>query len=176
MKESEKRLLFLAGGVAAGIVGLILSKGLLNRQHELERNEAALTAELEESKSLLLERPLWNAREAWLNKNQPVAKSDSDADTEAFQQLVAKAESSGLKVEKKQYKEPSKNEYYHQFEDQFTVKGNLPDVFRWIYSVQSPKDFRVVPKMKITPDKEDPTQVVCDIYFWRWYRAPAQGA
>ncbi len=176
MKESEKRLLLLAGVVVALIGGLILSKRLLAWQHSLERNELMLATELTDSKDLLQERSLWNARDAWLNKTQPVAKSDSEADTEAFQQLVAKAEGAGLTVEHKQYQEPVKSEYYHQFGDSLTVKGNLPDVFRWIYSVQSPKEFRVVPKMKITPDKEDPSKVVCAIQFWRWYQPSAQGA
>jgi hypothetical protein len=177
MKDSEKRLAVFAFLILAVIGGLILSKRFLTWQHGLERNETALTDELAYAQTLLQEKPLWDAREAWLAKTQPVAKSDSDADTESFNQLVAKAEKAGLTVENRQYLEPVKNEFYHQFVDAFTVKGSLPDVFRWIYSVQSPSEFRVVPKIKITPDKDDPNKVVCAIQFWRWYQPSApQGA
>ena len=177
MKESEKRLMLLAFVILALIGGLIFGQRLLTWQRALDRDEDALAAESAEAKATLRERALWSARGDWLTKNQPKAKSDLEADNESFQGVVDKAVAMGLSVEQKQYQEPVRNEYYHQFGGTVTVKGDLPSVFRWIYSMQSPADFRVVPQMRIIPDKEDPTKVVCAIQFWHWYQSEvAQGS
>lgn len=170
MKASERRLALLAMMVVAIIAGLVLGKHFLAWQRALDSTEAGLTAESEDAKALLKEMPLWSARGQWLTKTQPMEKSDLEAENETLQQLVDKAKAQGLTVEQQAYQERVKNEYYHQHGVTLTVKGELPNVFRWIYSVQSPADFRVVPQMRIVPDKQDPSKVDCSIQFWHWYQ------
>lgn len=177
MKASERRLAFVALLMVAIIAGLVLAKNFLAWQHSLDSNEDALAAESDESKFLLKEMPLWSARGQWLTKTQPVEKSDLEAENETLTLLVDKAKAQGLSVEKQEYLEQVKNEYYHQHGVTLTVKGELPNVFRWIYSVQSPAEFRVVPQMRIVPDPKEPSKVDCTIQFWHWYQpALAQGS
>jgi hypothetical protein len=176
MKASERRLALLALGVMAIIAGLVLSKYFMAWQRTLDSNEAAVVAESDDAKFLLKEMPLWNARGQWLTKTMPVEKSNLEAETETLTELVDKAKAQGLSVEQQQYQEQQKNEYFNQHGVVMTVKGELPNVFRWIYSVQSPADFRVVPQMRIVPDKQDPSKVDCTIQFWHWYQPTiAQG-
>lgn len=173
MKDSEKRLLILTIGLLTVIVGLILSQRLMSWQRAITIQEQALAAERADSDALLDEAPDWKERGEWLALHQPVAKNDLDADNELFDTLLAKAQASGVSVVTKQYQEQVKNEYYQQAGVTLTVKGDLPSVFRWIYSVLSPEDFRVVPYLKLIPDKEDATKVVCAVQFWRWYQPAA---
>ncbi len=173
MKGSEKRLLIFSLGLLAVIGGLILSQKLQSWQRAITIQEQALAAEREDSNALLAEAPAWKERGEWLALHQPIAKNDLDADNELFETLLAKAQASGVSVVAKQYQEQVKNEYFQQAGVTLTVKGDLSSVFRWIYSVLSPEDFRVVPYLKLTPDKEDATKVVCAVQFWRWYQPPA---
>ncbi len=172
MKDSEKKLLALSVGLLAVIGGLVISKQLQSWQRAITTQEQALAAERQDSNDLLADAPNWKERGDWLARHQPVAKNDLDADNELFETLLAKAQASGVSVVSKQYQEQVKNEYYQQAGVTLTVKGDLSSVFRWIYSVLSPEDFRVVPYLKLTPDKEDATKVVCAVQFWRWYQPP----
>ncbi len=106
-------------------------------------------------------------------QHQPVAQNDLDADNELFESLLAKAQAAGVSVVTKQFQEQVKTEFFQQAGVTLTVKGDLSNVFRWIYSVLSPGDFRVVPYLKITPDKDDAAKVVCAVQFWRWYQPPS---
>jgi len=176
MKDSEKRLLILSLGLLAVIGGLILSQRLRTWQRAITTQEQALVAERMESDALLAEAPEWKQRGEWLAEHQPVAKDIQGADSELLDTLVDKAQAAGISVVTRQFQEPVKNEYFQQAGVTITVKGDLSNVFRWIYSVQSPADFRVVPYLKITPDKEDAAKVTCAVQFWRWYKPPPSKA
>ncbi|MEI6536381.1 MAG: hypothetical protein WCN98_13625 [Verrucomicrobiaceae bacterium] len=171
MKSNEKRLLIMSLILFATIGGLILSKRFLSWQRALVTREQAVSLERTEADTLLKEAPLWRARGEWLVQHQPVAKSELDADNELFETLVKNALTDGVTIVNKQFLEPVKNEFYHQRGVTLTVKGDLASVFHWIYSVQSPTEFRVVPYLKITPDKDDLTKVDCSVKFWRWYQS-----
>jgi Tfp pilus assembly protein PilV len=173
MKDSEKRLLILSLGLLAIIGGLILSQKLRTWQRAIEMQETALAAERVDAAALLAEAPGWQQRGEWLARHQPVAQNDLDADNELFESLLSKAQTAGVSVVTKQFQEQVKTEFFQQAGVTLTVKGDLSNVFRWIYSVLSPGDFRVVPYLKITPDKDDAAKVVCAVQFWRWYQPPA---
>ena len=173
MKQNEKRLLTLFLVMLSIIGALILSKRFLSWQRTLATKESAMALEQVEADELLKEAPLWKARGSWLSLHQPVAKSELDADNELFETLVKNALISGVLIVNKQYQEPVKNEFYNQRGVTLTVKGDLASVFHWIYTLQAPVDFRVVPYLKITPDKDDLTKVVCAVQFWRWYQPSA---
>jgi hypothetical protein len=170
MKESEKRLLILSLGLMAVIGGIILSQKLRSWQRLLATQETALAAERVDSDALLAEAPLWKERGEWLAQHQPVTPDPQGADSELLETLLVKAQAAGISVVNKQFQEQVKNEFYQQVGVTLTVKGDLSNVFRWIYSAQSPSEFRVVPYLKITPDKEDAAKVVCAVQFWRWYQ------
>jgi hypothetical protein len=173
VKGSEKRLLIMFLVMLAVVVGMILSQKLLSWQRSVLSQGRALAAERMESELLLAEAPVWTERGKWLAANQPVAKNDLDADNDLFETLLAKAQAAGVSVVAKQFQEQVKNEYFQQYGVTLTVNGELANVFRWIYSVQSPQAFRVVPYLKITPDKDDAAKVVCAVQFWRWYQPVA---
>jgi hypothetical protein len=173
MKPGERRLLILFLAMLSVMGGLIMSKHFLGWQRSLATREIAVKQEQGEADALLKEAPLWRSRGVWLAAHQPIAKSELEADNELFEALVKNALTAGVSIVNKQYQEPVKNEFYHQRGVTLTVKGELASVFQWIYSAQSPVDFRVVPFLKITPDKDDLSKVVCAVQFWRWYQPSA---
>ena len=173
MKDSEKRLLILFLSMLAVVGGMILSRKLLSWQRSTAMQEQALVAERADTAALLAEAAGWKERGDWLAQHQPVTKDVQSADSELLETLLVKAQAAGISVVTKQFQEQVKNEYFQQCGVTLTVKGDLSNVFRWIYSVQSPADFRVVPYLKITPDKEDAAKVNCAVQFWRWYQPPS---
>ena len=170
MKDTEKRLLTLSVGLLAVIGGLLLSQRLQSWQRAITIQEQALAAEREDSNALLIDAPNWKRRGEWLAQNQPLTNDIQGADSELLDTLLSKAQGAGISVVTKQFQEQVKNEFFQQCGVTLTVKGDLSNVFRWIYSVLSPGEFRVVPYLKITPDKDDTSKVVCAVQFWRWYQ------
>ena len=173
MKDNERRLLILSLGLMAVIGGIILTQKLRSWQRALGTQRSAVAAERVDSDALLEEAPLWKERGEWLGAHQPVMSDPQVADTELLESLLVKAQAAGVSVVNKQFQEQVKNEFYQQVGVTLTVKGDLSNIFRWIHSAQSPSDFRVVPYLKITPDKDDAAKVVCAVQFWRWYQPTA---
>jgi len=170
MKTNERRLLLLALAVVAIMGGIIMAKQFRSWQQSLTMREETLGHERDLSEAILQETAMWDARDAWITQHQPVAKDNLQADEESFKPLEQKARDLGLTIEHSQYLEHTVSPFWHQAGASMTVSGPLPTVFRWIYSVQSPTDFRVVPSLKITPVKDHPEQVTCIVQFWRWYQ------
>ena len=170
MNNNERRLILLLALLLAVIGGITLSRKFISWQKQLAGRELELSFRQSESATLLREADVWKARGAWLTEHQPVLKTRLDAESDLFNTLRDRAQNEGLTITNNQLQEPQKNDAYNQFGVTLTVKGNLASVFRWIYGVQSPTDFRVVPYLKITPDKDDDKKVVCAVQFWRWYQ------
>jgi hypothetical protein len=171
MKASERRLLTIFVCLLAVVGGVVLAKQLQTWSRLIDRQKIELQAQSMEGDMLLSQGDTWKQKEKWLLEHQPQAASDLEADETLMSTLSSKLREYGLQVVKPaQPLTPVKNVYASEHGIAITVKGDLPAVFRWIYSIQSPAEFRVVPTVKITPDAEDATKVVCVIEFWRWYR------
>ena len=171
MKASEKRLLLIFTALLAVIGGFMLSGQLQSWDHLIDRQARALDLEKMEADALLQQAVMWRQKQEWLLKNQPHAESDFDADEGLTKTLNTKAMELGLEIVKPaQPLTPIKTAFASEHGVAMTVKGDLPAVFRWIYSVQSPSEFRVVSSVKVTPNKDDAAKADCVIEFWRWYR------
>ncbi len=170
MKSAEKKLLLLAGAVLVSISALVAGKKMNTWQRSLTVRESSMKQDETETVLMLSTAAEWRARGAWLTQHQPVAGSNLEADLEIFDGMSQRAQQLGLNVVARQHQEPADHGAFRQFGAAFTVKGNLASVFRWIHAAQSPEEFRVVPDLKITPDKDDPAKVECAVQFWRWYQ------
>lgn len=171
MKASERRLLVIFCIMLALVGGLVLSQKLRGWQREIDRRERDAELAQIEADALLAEATEWNAKGAWLLDKQPAAVSSQEADQELLDTVSKKAADQGLTIIAKQLQEQQQTDYYQQFGVTVTVKGELEKVFRWIYDLQKPGEFRVVPALKIVPDKEDPAKVTATVQIWRWYAA-----
>jgi len=168
MKASEKRLLAMFLLVLAVIGGMVLTQRLKAWQHDVEMKEHKLSLEKMETDAMLAQAGEWKAAAVWLAENQPPAKDKTEADNELYQTVRQKAEGAGLTVSNQQFQPSEETDYYHQAGVTLTVKGELPAVFRWLYSMQSPTTFGVIPSVKVKTDKDDDKKVQCDVIFWRW--------
>jgi len=171
MKASERRLLVTFCVLVAVVGGLILAQQMRGWQRQLDRREREAELAEIEANALLEDAAEWNAKGAWLVQAQPTAKSAQEADQELLDTVSKKAESFGLSIVTRQLQEQRRTDFYQQYGVALTVKGELEKVFRWIYELQNPQDFRVVPALKILPDKTEPDKVTATVQFWRWYAA-----
>ena len=168
MRKNEKRLLVVFGIVLVLMGSFIFAQKLRNWQRTLDRRERDIELAQMEANALLQEAPEWQAKETWLEQSQPSTDNPLEANVE-LENAEQRAQKLGLIVSYKQLQEPEKTDFYEQVGFNMDVKGELPAVFRWIHSMMAPSEFRVIPLLKITPDKENPAKVTAKVQFWRWY-------
>jgi hypothetical protein len=171
MRASERRLLgvFLALG---GLIGTVLVvQQIRGWQHRLDRRERDVELAQMESRTLLAEAPMWMAKEEWLTQVQPAAESELQANEGLLEQLRNTATGVGLEISKTQIEATQQTDHYRQFGVSLLLKGDLPLLMRWVHGLLGPDTFYVMPQLRISPDKEDPTKVTALVRVWRWYRA-----
>lgn len=177
MKDSERRLLMLFLLIAALMGGAVLGQRLLQWDHRLDRMDRDLELAKMESDTLISQAPYWKQRSEWIQRTQPVAASGFDAGNNLLQTLQHAASGAGFDILKTQEEEVAQNPYYQQYGVTLTVKGNLKMILTWIHATLVPSDFYVVPRLKITPDKDEKSQdVIATITFLRRYSPQFAGA
>ena len=168
MQSRERKLLAVSAVLFISMAGLLGAQRLIDWQKSLERQERNVELQEIEAEALLAEAPLWETRSEWMDAKQPKAANALEANRE-LDYLVNQAKEAGLTVDSQQLQEPVKTEWYYQTGATLVVRGKLPSVFRWMYGMLSPTEFRIVPFIKVTPDKDDPAQVMVAVQFWRRY-------
>lgn len=177
MNPNERRLLVAFATLLVIFTSLAGIKHLQAWRSRIDQRADALSLQRTDADALMQDATLWKQRDEWITGHQPRFESESETTQELLDFATRQASQAGLTVESKQYQKPQDSAHRRQFGVTLIVKGKLPQVFRWIYDLQTPTSFRVVPYLKVTPDKEDPQSVLCSIQFWRWYQtAPAKTA
>ncbi|TLD71296.1 hypothetical protein FEM03_07130 [Phragmitibacter flavus] len=175
MKSNERRLLMVAGMLFTLVVALVLSQRLMNWQEQIERRKHDLELMQFETESMLAEAPEWLEKHQWVTNSQPVANEGALEANAELDTIVKNAKQLGLTVQSQQLQETTNTEYYQQFGVTLAVKGDLEKVVTWMHGLLAPSQFRVVPSVRVVPDKESPSEVVVMIEFWRWYAAALAG-
>lgn len=170
MNPNERRLLVVFATLLVIFTSVMGVKRLKAWSSQIEKREHALSLQQIEADALTQDATLWKERDAWIVGQQPRFESESETSQELLDFATRQATQAGLTVESKQYQKPQDGSHHRQFGVTLVVKGKFPQVFRWIYDLQTPGAFRVVPYLKVIPDKEDPQSVLCSIQFWRWYQ------
>lgn len=168
MKASEKRLLIalltmlLLGGV------VIASDFYFDRRDLLVNERARLEEEWIVIETLFEEKELWEARAAWLEQTQPPFVSAEAIEQDIYQQALAK-EAEGVTTSRQSLMPTITTPDYVQAGVSLTAAGELSDVFRWLYDLNRPDEFRVIRNLKVAPDKENAGDVVAQFELLRWY-------
>lgn len=171
MNANERRLLFVFVLLLVGFASIIGIKELSKWKARLDQQEHALELRKIEADALLAQSDYWKQSEAWLKEKQPSFEHEAETQQELFDFAVKEAAQAGLTITNKQYQKPVSTPWREQFGVTLTVKGKLPEVFRWVNNLQNPPSaFRVIPYLKVTPDKDDAEAVLCSLQCWRWYQ------
>jgi hypothetical protein len=169
MTASERRLLMILCLLAVLAGSMVGAQQLLAWQKRLDRGESRAELLQLEADLLLAEAADWKARATWLQQTQPAMKDALEANEE-LARAEEQARNRNLEPLSKQLLEPESTAQYRQTGFSMTVRGALPDVLGWLHGMQSPADFRVIPSLKVVPDKDDPALVTATVHFWRWYQ------
>lgn len=178
MSAREKRLLNLLL-----IVGFLLLNFAAYKLFYLKRlsgaEQRAVTAEaqVEAAKSSLEMIDLFEGEMAWLDKNEPQEATEQDAQTKLQQLLESEAQRNNLTIKRQRLEPPlvSPGLIYHRARIEMEVSGMEMSLYRWLDRIHSPTEARAVTFMRMNPQKDDDTQVDCQIIVEQWF-TPEQKA
>lgn len=170
LKKSERILLGIFVSMLFVAATWVAWSIYSTKRGELEDEAHLLSIQEAEVEVLLRQKDLWLQRASWIRAAQPKFTSWDEADIQLLQDARAGVDT-GVTTTDHQLMDPVETDLYRQAGVRFKAEGSLASVFAWLYRLQSPKEFRVVSKLRVVPDKEDSKTVDCEVELLRWYSA-----
>jgi len=141
---SERRLLAIFGIVIFLLANLVVVKWYSGQRKQLAARVTELEQTAVEYRSLLAERPHWEARKAWMTGHPLEPHEGAEANSRFAEEIQRSLTASGLSIDAQQLKESEQEGSLVQAQLEFSVKGRLEQVIRWLCQVQQPGNHLVV--------------------------------
>jgi hypothetical protein len=171
MSPREKKLLIFFGTAGFLVINFLAFGFFKTKSVEFERARDQAVLKLETAEMFSASRDRVLGEMDWLAENEPEPAANQDVQT-ALQQLGEKqAKTAGLTI-KSQRPMPSDTTpglHFHRARIQFTVTGSEQALYSWFNSLNMPTELRVASNIKISPNKEDDTQVDCVAVVEQWF-------
>ena len=179
LNSNERRLLTAFGIVifiAANVMGYLLYSDL---RKNMDRQEKELTVKLRELQNAKTQADEATVKEEWLATHFKTYSSDEARET-YLDSLVNGDLTAGLDVELSKARVlPTDFTGVYCVRSRFAVnvKGEWGDIFKFLYRLQKPDEFRFVPRISMTPKKaesDDSIQIVeMQVEIEKWWPRPA---
>jgi hypothetical protein len=172
MNRRERILAWLVAGTVFALLNLVIWSMLLGAAGRARTELTKLNATRKTQTVFMEERELWQKREDWLKKHQPVLQSAGEASTllDQIKQIAAKhkilivnpAIGSGDSA-------PDHQSVFASIE----TKSPWPPLVHFLYEIQQPEAFIVFENVNLAIDSSDPTAMRGKFKIARWF-APSQ--
>lgn len=177
LKPNEKKLL-----IALGITGFLmlnfLGWGWISRSMlVLERKVVALESREKSLNFWKTQAAEAESRRDWIERNLKTYRDEADRETYLDAFIRGQAQELGLELRKNQPQEPRVTERFVKSRYTAEVSGPWPAVYKFIYQLQQPGEFRFVPRLQVTSRKgergigaeEGPAYAVCTLDIEKWW-------
>lgn len=173
MTASEQRLALGLGAVLV-IGGAFLGLTKL-KTWKLRVDSRALEVQTRkiEADELLSEQELWLERLDWLESRQPLYTRRSEADLSLLDLIQSSAAKHSVTLTQNQPVAPSERPGLTSANMNVEARGDWEAMNRWLHELQRPESFISIPALTMTPNDEDPSQVVVNMNVQKWFRLPA---
>lgn len=172
MKASEQRLALALGVVLIGGIAFIGLTKLKSWKQRVDTRAMEMETRRAEADELLAKQDFWNQRSSWLSEKQPVFTKAGEATTSVLNLLDELASKHGVKIPLKQPTEPTERPGLTSANVTLEVRGEMKPVLQWLYDLQQPTGFIMIPAMTITPNEEDTSEIIVNMNVQKWFRLP----
>lgn len=171
MSPREKKLLIFFGSAGFLVINFLLFGFFKTKSVEFQRARDQAVLKLETAEMFSASRESVLKEMDWLAEHEPEPAANQDVQT-ALQQLCEKQAKSASLTIKSQRPMPSDTTpglHFHRARIQMTVTGTEQALYSWFNSLNMPTELRVASNIKISPNKEDDTQVDCVAIIEQWF-------
>ncbi|MEZ5404804.1 MAG: hypothetical protein R3F23_01145 [Verrucomicrobiia bacterium] len=166
LNPNEQKLVAVASLALVIVANGLLLSFLFKKQKGSHITLAQAQAEQKDTQLWLKEKELWQTRQQWLEKNQPVAAPQED--TKLLTQIVSGAREKNLEIQEQQLVGITPTAYYKEATVRLKVVGTLQNLIDWLVKLQQPTNFQAISSFNLRSDS-DTTKVRCELQLSRRY-------
>jgi hypothetical protein len=141
---SERRLIAVFGLLVFLLANFVALKWYSALRGNLSAQAASLTGTAAEYRSLLAERPRWEARRIWMESHPLDSHQGAGTDSQFAEEIQKTLTRNGLSIDAQQLDDPSPDGRLVEARIECTIKGRLEQIVRWLCDIQQPGRHLVV--------------------------------
>ena len=172
MNPRERVLSWIVAGTIFVLLNLWILSRIFGGVGGSQKEVVARRAKLAEQALYIKERDLWNKREEWIRKHQPVLNNPAEASA-LLDQLREVANKHNVLIENPAIGTGETTPYHQTVFASIETKSPWPPLVHFLYDVQRPDAFTVFENVNLVIDGSDPTMMRGKFKIARWF-APAQ--
>ena len=172
MSRRERLLAMLVGGTVFLLVNWLILGWLTGSLGQARAELAARKSVRQQQSVLLKERSMWEKREAWLKKQQPILKGPGEAST-LLDQVKEVAGKHNVLIENPNLGGVDSAPTHQSTSVSIETKSPWQPLVRFLHEVQQPESFIVFENVNIQIDSADPTMMRGKFKIARWFAPKA---
>ncbi len=171
MSKREKVLSTLVGGTVAILLNLFLISFFVKNHARLRGERTQKQEQLAAMQTLMLDRPLWEEREAWLLAKQPRIENEATAGGKLLDQVQELARQHAIVLEVPAIGTPERRPQMVSVPVTLETKSTWKALVGFLRELQGPEQFIVIESGNLRIDPQDQTQMRGKFRVAKWYAA-----
>lgn len=169
MSSREKRLLILFLSAIFLMANVFGFKWLQSKRNELGSSIAAARGTLSTAETVALQQESAREEFQWFQKHLPESMEGDLVPSRLQTEVSGLATRAGLTVTRPSIEPTIPGNHFNRAQFQINVSGNEQALYRWLVQVHSPKDFRAVTALRLSPNREDDTLIDAAVTVEQWF-------
>ena len=173
MNSREKTLIFVLFGVAFFVINIFLFTSF---QSAMQKKRSQLDVGAKKLKLMEADLATWESKAddvEWLMNNQPVVGVHGNIGAELAAFTEKAANKHGVSLSKRPSPQRADTEETGAYRSaRAKVVANAMDgqLYNWLVELQDPELNRAITFLRISPQRDDPTRVDCELEVTQWFR------
>ena len=172
MSARERKMTLVIAGILFLLINLFVWRLLLGTISNSRRELATRKSTRAEQVVYMRERQIWEKRDQWIQKSQPVLKGAEEAST-LLEQLKQVAGKYDILIENPAIGSGETTPTHQAVFASIETSSHWPELVHFLYDVQQPDAFVVFESVNLAIDGNDPTMMRGKFKIARWF-APLQ--
>ncbi len=174
MNARERNLLIVLGLTLFGVLNFVGYNALTTWKARVAKEAEQHRQTLEIARFAREQADAVQGEIDWLEKNKPEPKEAELVPSELQTFVTGRANSTGLTVAKQDILDNmTEGTYFERARFRINVTGREDALYRWLVELQSPKDFRAVTALRLSPNREDDTKIDAVVQVEQWFQPKA---
>ncbi|MBB5352257.1 type II secretory pathway component PulM [Haloferula luteola] len=171
MNDREKKLLIGLGVALFGVANLGAFKYFETTQKKVVKQIQQHEQTLEIAQFAREQSNAVQGEIEWLEKNQKDPKEAELVPSELEKFVTGRAAAAGLTLTRpKILDNRTDGAFFERARFQISVSGKEEALYRWLTELQSPKDFRAITALRLSPNREDDTLIDAVVQVEEWFQ------
>lgn len=170
MNTRERNLLIVLGTAVVVVGGFAGYSSLTQYHQQVKKDIATHEATLQVARFAQDQADAVEEEIEWLEKNLPEPKEAELVPSQLENLVTSRASGFGLTVTKPTILENATDGvHYERARFKINVTGREQSLYQWLVAIHSPRDFRAVTALRLSPNREKDTEIDAEVQVEEWF-------